>query len=76
MHLKWGTTENPIIGEDLTVDFESRVASAEVNADGEWHEYMVNLASDPLWCGKVNELWFEAVDLVNAIVDIDWMRLE
>jgi len=76
MHLKWGTTENPIIGNDLSVDFESRVASAEVNADAEWHEYEIDLAQDPLWGGKVNELWFEGVDLANAVVDIDWMRFE
>lgn len=29
-----------------------------------------------LWGGKVNELWFEGVDLANAVVDIDWMRFE
>ncbi len=76
MHLKWGTTENPIIGKDLSVDFESRVASAEVNANAEWHEYEIHLAQDPLWGGKVNELWFEGVDLANAVVDIGWMRFE
>lgn len=76
MHLKWGTTENPIMGKDLSVDFESQVASAEVKTDGEWHEYEIHLAKDPLWGGKVNELWFEGVDLANAVVDIGWMRFE
>ena len=76
MHLKWGTTENPIMGKDLSVDFESQVASAEVKADGEWHEYEIDLSHTPLWCGNVNELWFEAVDLSSAFVDIDWMKFE
>ncbi len=61
---------------DNSTDFESRVASAEVNADAEWHEYEIDLAQDPLWGGKVNELWFEGVDLANAVVDIGWMRFE
>ncbi len=76
MHLKWGTTENPIMGKDLSVDFESQVASAEVKADGEWHEYEIDLSRTSLWGGKVDELWFEAVDLGSAFVDIDWMRFE
>ncbi len=52
------------------VDFARRVASAPVVADGQWREYALDLESDPLWRGRVDEVWFEAVDLVHAVVDI------
>ena len=76
MRLKWGTREEPIIGNCHAVDFETRIASAEVKPDGEWHEYAINLSKNPLWSGSVNELWFEGVNLPFATVEIDWMRFE
>lgn len=76
MRLKWGTAEEPIIGNCNAVDFEIRIASAEVKTDGAWHEYAIDLSRNRFWGGKVNELWFEGVDLRHATVEIDWMRFE
>ena len=76
MRLKWGTAASPIIRKDLSVDTEHAVVSAPVVADGEWHEYSVDLAGNPAWTGDVNELWFEAINAKHAIVEIDWMRFD
>ncbi len=73
MSLKWGTDDAPIVSSRHEVDFTRRVASASVIADGQWHEYSIDLGNDPLWRGRVDELWFEAVNLVHAVIDIAWM---
>ena len=76
MRLKWGTAERPIIKKDLSVDFDKSVVSAPIVADGQWHEYAMDLAGNPEWTGSVNELWFEAVNAQHAIVEIDWMKFD
>ena len=76
MRLKWGTVDEPVIGNYHAVDFENRVASAPVVPDGQWHEYETDLSKVYDWSGDVNELWFEAVNAAAANVDIDWMRFE
>ena len=76
MRLKWGTPDEPIIGNLHAVDFESQVARTGVRPDGEWHEYVLDLAGCRDWKGSVNELWFEAVNVSAADVDIDWMWFE
>ena len=76
MRLKWGTAERPIIRKDLSVDFGNAVANAEVIADGDWHEYSLDLAGHADWKGQVNELWFEAINAEHAIVSIDWMKFD
>ena len=76
MRLKWGTVDEPIIGNLASVDFESQVASAPIAADGEWHEQTIDLTKCADWRGQVNELWFEAANISAADVDIDWMRFE
>ena len=76
MRLKWGTTDEPVIGKGLVVDAKRCVASCPVQADGEWHEYELPLAGRPDWKGDVDELWFEAVNARHARVAIDWMRFE
>ena len=76
MRLKWGTEDSPIIRRDLSVDFDGAVASSGVVADGAWHEYALDLSSRPDWKGRVNELWFEAINARHAVVSIDWMRFE
>ena len=76
MRLKWGTVDEPVIGNYHAVDFENRVASAPVVPDGQWHEYETDLSNVYDWSGDVNELWFEAVNAAAANVDIDWMRFE
>ena len=47
-----------------------------VTIDGEWHEYEVPLAGHPDWNGSIDELWFEACELIHSRVAIDWMRFE
>ena len=74
MRLKWGTPETPIIGRGLVVDPKSCVASCPVVCDGEWHEYALDLAAHADWRGRVDELWLEAADVMDARVAIDWMR--
>ena len=76
MRLKWGTSDEPIIGKGLVVDTRRCVASCPVKADGEWHEYELPLAGRQDWKGGVDELWFEAVNILHARVAIDWMRFE
>ena len=76
MRLKWGTTDEPIIGKGFVVDEKRCVASCPVVADGEWHEYELSLAGRSDWKGSVDELWFEAVNARHARVAIDWMRFE
>ena len=73
MRLKWGTPETPIIGKGLVVDPKRCVASCPVVCDGEWHEYALDLAAHADWRGRVDELWFEAADVMDARVAIDRM---
>ena len=76
MRLKWGTERCPVIGPGLVVDDNRSVAGCPVKADGEFHEYSLDLSSHPDWKGAVNELWFEACQIMQARVAIDWMRFE
>ena len=45
-------------------------------ADGAFHEYALDLAEHPDWKGDVDELWFEASQIMHARVAVDWMRFE
>ena len=76
MRLKWGTADNPIIGPELVIDGERSIAAAPVKADGEFHEYAIDLSPKPDWKGMVDELWFEACQIMHARVAIDCMRFE
>ena len=76
MRLKWGTAERPIIGPGLVVDKRRCVAGCPVKADGAFHEYALDLAEHPDWKGDVDELWFEASQIMHARVAVDWMRFE
>ena len=76
MRLKWGTADEPIIGNCHAVDFVGRTASAAIKPDGEWHEYAIDLSGNREWNDNINELWFEAANISQAVVDIDWMRFE
>lgn len=71
-----GWYDEPIIGNLHAVDFEKMVAAAKVVPDGDWHEYAIALDKVRGWWGSVNELWFEAVNVRAANVEIDWMRFE
>jgi hypothetical protein len=76
MRLKWGTAENPIIGPGLVVDGSRHIACSKATVDGEYHEYAIDLSANPDWKGMVDELWFEACQIMHARVAIDWMRFE
>jgi len=76
MRLKWGGPAAPVIGKDFSVSSDRQVAVADVVADGEWHEYAIDLSENPDWKGVVDELWFEAVNALHVRVYVDWMRFE
>jgi len=75
MTLLWGTPENPVFSKELVINENSR-ASTAVIADGEYHEYTLELSGHPLWKGMVEELWFDPIPLHLAYADIRWMRFE
>jgi hypothetical protein len=76
MRLKWGTMECPIIGPGLSIDEQHFVARCPVKVDGNFYEYTIDLSSNPDWSGMIDELWFEACQIIHARVAIDWMRFE
>ena len=76
MRLKWGTRDRPIIRPGIVIDETGCVAGCPVKADGEFHEYAIDLSANPSWNGMVDELWFEACKILHARVAIDWMRFE
>jgi hypothetical protein len=49
----------------------------QIEGDGLWHVYSVNLGTDPNWTsGPVTWLWFQLDDLrAGYRVEIDWVRL-
>ena len=75
MTLLWGTPENPAFSKELVINDVSR-ASTAVMADGEYHEYTLELAGNPQWKGEVEELWFDPIPLRLAYTDVRWMRFE
>ena len=76
LRLKWGKVGEPIIGPGLKIDNTRNMASLPVAIDGAWHEYEVPLAGRTDWSGQIDELWFEACELIHSRVAIDWMRFE
>ena len=76
MYLKWGTNDCPIIGPGLKVDRKRCCQGCPVKADGEFHEYSLDLSANPDWKGSVDELWFEACLPKNIHVAIDWMMFD
>ncbi len=71
--LYWGTPELPIFSKDFVIT-EDPTAKTAVIPDGQWHDYALDLTTNPHWRGMVNELWFDPVPLSLAYVDIKWMR--
>ena len=76
--LMWGTADRPIIRVDsakgeISTTTENRLA-LDVRADGQWHDYTIDLSKVPGWKGLVDELWFDADNFVYSKVWID--RLE
>lgn len=77
LQLKWGTTADPIIRPDRTVDFfGENVAFSSCVPDGQWHECLFDLDCRGDWRGQVDELWLGLSGLPKSVIDIDWMRFE
>jgi len=75
MKLLWGTETAPIFSKDFVLT-EANTVALPIRPDGEWHTYFVSLAENPNWKGRVDEIWFDPVNLDAAYVDIAWMRFE
>lgn len=75
MTLFWGTPECPVISKELVLNNDSTI-STTVQADGEFHEYSLELTVHPNWKGMVEELWLDPIPLPLAYIDIQWMRFE
>lgn len=73
LKLYWGTTDHPIFDRNLVIS-ERNTQLQPIIPDGQWHEYVLPLSENPNWTGRVNELWFDPIDLHHAQVDVDWIR--
>ncbi len=73
--LYWGTVEHPIFDKSLTISEQNTMEQAVI-ADGEFHEYVFPLSTSSNWVGRVDELWFDPINLRHAVVDVDWIRFE
>lgn len=45
-------------------------------ADGQYHEYVVDLSNHPRWSGSITELKLLPISVNNSTVVIDWIRLQ
>lgn len=50
-------------------------ASFEVMADGQWHDYEVDVAKNPRWRGRITRLRFDPCEQRGLQVELDWLRL-
>ena len=75
MKLLWGTETTAIFSKDFVLT-DANTAALPIQPDGEWHTYSVSLSANPNWTGKVNEIWFDPVNLNAAYVDVQWLRFE
>jgi hypothetical protein len=68
----WSTKESPAVAEDKDVRFD-------VKADGQFHEYRVNMAAHPLWTGTVTSLRLDPAngkEAAGGAVEIDYIKAE
>ena len=75
VRLYFGSEESSLITKDLHIRKENSVA-VEASPEEDWHEYTLDLTSNPLWKGAINELWFDPPQLQYTTIDIKWMRME
>lgn len=59
--LSWGT--------DKSINFN-------ITADGDYHEYVIDLSKQANWSGAITELKIIPINISNSTVVIDWMRLQ
>lgn len=65
--LFWSTTEQGMSGE-ASVTFK-------VHLDSKWHEYELDLKSNPNWKGLTDRLRFDPVDIAGVDVSVDEIRV-
>ena len=65
--LFWETVELRLRGETSVL--------FEVQADGRWHTYEVELEGNELWRGRTSKLRFDPVDVAGVKVEIDRLEL-
>ena len=75
VRLYFGSEECPLVTEDLHIRRENSVAVEAFPGEG-WHEYTLDLSSNPLWKGAISELWFDPPQLQFTVIDIRWMRMD
>ena len=69
----FGTTSRPLFSGTLQICREGAVAVPAVT-DGQWQEYILDMASNPLWQGMINELWFDPPQKHSTYIDIRRME--
>lgn len=75
VRIYFGSAERPLITGALQLRRENSVA-VPAFTDGEWHEYALDLNSNPLWNGMIDELWFDPPQLYSTRIDIKWMKMD
>ena len=65
--LFWSTTEHGM-GEAQSVTFK-------VQLDDQWHEYELDLGSNPNWKGVTDRLRFDPVDVAGVRIAVDELKL-
>lgn len=50
-------------------------ASFTIAADGQWHELVLDVASNSRWRGRITRLRFDPCERPGVKVEIDWLRL-
>lgn len=68
--LLWGSTTDPIFSKDLVIQ-EQHSSTLPIKADGQFHVYELPVKDSTYWKGKINELWFDPINLTDAKVEID-----
>ena len=68
VEFRWGTETTKRIDR-------GKILTVPLNADGQFHEYVFEVAKHPLWQGLVKRLRFDPTD-AEGQVRIEWMRGE
>lgn len=73
--MHWGSVGYPLVGPGV-VFHDDPSWMFPIRADGQFHDYAVDLAKSVFWRGMINEIWFNPVNRCHALVEIDSIRLE
>lgn len=74
--LWWGSDTSRIFDESFAIR-EENSQSMPVCVDGQWHEYSMDLSSNPQWMGQmINELWIDPVAMQFVDVSIDCIEFK